>query len=345
MVTEIHFNGMKHYDFDRCCKLTSTRRKYTVTVHGEYLTYQGPAVPCQLRAGHERTVRDCEPYSFGIRFGFRDPELHPRDVNSDEVFADVINYPLKPEQDLRRSLQTAESMRHPAKANIFMMEDIWRYVSLPGQLIIDPFGGTGTTGIAAREDRNVLLLELEDPFILIQADNASKLHNLYGKTFTSIQGDNRKTLMSFGEGQIDHIMGSPPYAGAMTRKSLQDSSAESDKALTGNMMVGEYTASSDNLGIADKFQYNMRMTRLYEAAFNALKPGGTMTVILADITRKGKRVPLSRWLYTTCQRIGFQPLVHFRRYMSGTAYKAVHKARGLYVVEDEDIVVWRKPNQ
>ncbi len=339
MVVEQNYSHMMLASYDRCGKLTSTRRKFTVTVHGEYPTYQRPSVPCALSSGHSE---DCQPYHFGDRFEFRNPEDHPRDVNSSEVFADVIDYPLRPEQKLRGELQTRESMRHPAKANIFMMEDIWRYVSLPDQLIVDYFGGTGTTGIAERENRKVILLELEDPFFKIEKENAMKLQKLYGRTFISIQGDNRKILLTMPN-SIDHIMGSPPYAGAMTRKAITADSAESDKALTGNMMVGEYTASPDNLGIANKFQYNMKMTRLYEAAYGALKPGGTMTTIMGDITREGKRVSLSRWVYTTCMRIGFQPLMHFRRYMSGTAYKSVHKARGLYVVEDEDIIIFRKP--
>ena len=339
MVTEIRYGGMSSYELERCGVLTPTRRKYTVTVHGEYPTYQGSSVPCDLLADNEHKHT---PYHFGYRFDFRDPELHPRDVGSNEVFADVINYPLGQEQALRRQLQTADSMRHPAKANIFMMEDLWRYVSLPGETIVDFFGGTGTTGIAVRENRNVILIELETPFVALSSDNNKKLNDLYGKSFVIIQGDNKKVLLGM-KNQIDHIMGSPPYAGAMTRKAITEDSAESDKQLTGNMMVGEYTASPDNLGISNKFMYNQRMTRLYQASFDALKPGGTMTVILADITRDGKRVPLSRWLYTTCGRIGFQLLMHFRRYMPGTSFKAVHKSRGLYVVQDEDIVLWRKP--
>ena len=336
---EPDFSGMTEHGYARCGKLTSTGKSYTVTVHGDYPTYQGPAVPCALVSTHED---ECRSYWIGFRSGFRDPELHPRDVDSEEVFADVIDYPLRPEQELRRQLQTKDSMRHPAKANIFMVEDLWRYVSLPGQLIVDFFGGTGTTGIAVRENRKVLLIELETPFIAIESDNNKILHRLYDKEFFIVQGDNRRILL--GMKDIDHIIGSPPYAGAMTRKAITEDSAESDKALTGNMMVGEYTASPENLGIANKFMYNQRMTRLYQASYDALKPGGTMTVILADVTRDGKRVPLSRWLYTTCGRIGFQLLMHFRRYMPGTSYKAVHAARGIYVVTDEDIVIWRKPD-
>ena len=335
---EPDFMGMDKHGYARCGKLTSTGRKYTVTVHGDYPTYQGPAVPCALVSTHKD---ECKPYWVGFRSGYRNPEDHPRDVDSDEVFADVIDYPLRPEQNLRRQLQSEESMRHPAKANIYMMEDIWRYVSLPGEVIVDFFGGTGTTGIATREGREVILIELEHPFTKIQDRNNEILQRLYKKGFVTIKGDNRKILLSMKN--IDHIMGSPPYAGAMTRKAITEESSESDKQLTGNMMVGEYTASPENLGIANKFQYNMRMTRLYEAAFNALRPGGTMTTIMGDITRNGKRVALSRWVYTTCQRIGFEVLMHFRRYMPGTSYKAVHKARGLYVVNDEDIIIFRKP--
>ncbi|KKL77964.1 hypothetical protein LCGC14_2029680, partial [marine sediment metagenome] len=204
MVMESNYSHMMLAPYIRCGKLTGTRRSYTVTVHGDYPTFQGAAVPCVQRAGHDTSepfvskVRDdpiCRPYLFGGRFSIRDPELHPRDVDNKEVFADVIDYPLRPEQALRRQLQTPDSMRHPAKANIFMMEDIWRYVSLPGQLIVDFFGGTGTTGIAVRENRKVLLIESETPFIAIESDNNKILHRLYGKEFFIVQGDNRRILL------------------------------------------------------------------------------------------------------------------------------------------------------
>lgn len=347
MVRELRFSDMNFEVRTRCGKLTPVLHNSTITVHGEYPVFKGPSVPCDMVADiHHK----CRPYHFGFRYGSREPQDHPRDEyeNTDpdmmEFFADVIDYPLRPEQKLRGMLQTKESMRHPAKANIYMMEDIWRYVSLPGDLIVDYFGGIGTTGIAVREGRSVLLLELEKPYVTIERDNNKKIHELYNQSFTIMQGDNRKTLLSFGDGQIDHIMGSPPYAGAMTRKAITEDSSESDKQLTGNMMVGEYTASVENLGIANKFQYNMRMTKLYEASFAALKPGGTMTSIMADITRDGTRTSLSRWVYTTCMRTGFEVLAHFRRYMPGTSYKAVHKSRGLYVVQDEDIIIFRKPS-
>ncbi|MHB8236200.1 MAG: DNA-methyltransferase [Acidithiobacillus ferrivorans] len=49
---------------------------------------------------------------------------------------------------------------HPAKKPVRLMEALIDLVTIPGQLVIDPFAGSGTTGVAASKlDRKFILME------------------------------------------------------------------------------------------------------------------------------------------------------------------------------------------
>ena len=78
----------------------------------------------------------------------------------------------------RRELFHPDSMKHMAKANINMVEAVYRYVSKPDDVIMDIMAGTGTLMLAATEGRQVLLIELQPDFQDIIALNIDKLRQI-----------------------------------------------------------------------------------------------------------------------------------------------------------------------
>ena len=49
---------------------------------------------------------------------------------------------------------------HPAQKPVRLMEALIDLVTIPGQTVIDPFAGSGTTGVAANKlGRNFILME------------------------------------------------------------------------------------------------------------------------------------------------------------------------------------------
>ena len=78
-------------------------------------------------------------------------------------------YPLDPEtgwikfpvdQKWRHEIFPDEVFKHPAKANMYLIDALVDHLTKPGESIIDPFGGTGTLMIAALKGRKVTLIEL-----------------------------------------------------------------------------------------------------------------------------------------------------------------------------------------
>jgi DNA modification methylase len=62
-------------------------------------------------------------------------------------------------------IQPANSPKHPAVFPLVLAENIIRYYSFVGDVVLDPFAGIGTVGIAAqRLDRKFILIEKESKY-------------------------------------------------------------------------------------------------------------------------------------------------------------------------------------
>lgn len=120
-----------------------------------------------------------------------------------------------------KGLITRESFAHPAKMARSLCERIFDHGQArgywkPGDLIVDPFGGIGTTGIVgAYRGYQVISVELEPKFIeLHQANierNRAKWERLGLPVPLIVQGDSRK-LRDHVDDAVGAVM-SPPFAG------------------------------------------------------------------------------------------------------------------------------------
>lgn len=126
---------------------------------------------------------------------------------------------------LRRALFTPESVRHPAKGHLELFRDLFRRYTLPGQWVVDPFGGIGGSLVGTVLGRNVVLHELEPPFVDLARGNWAKLRAYAdarrGEYLPGVplgqavilQGDSRRLPFPDGDG-ADCAVTSPPF-GAM----------------------------------------------------------------------------------------------------------------------------------
>lgn len=122
---------------------------------------------------------------------------------------------------LRRRLFIPEAMAHPAKMAALLCVDLFRRYTLPGQTVLDPFGGIGTTlvGITLLGPRNVILHELEPRFVaLAQASldhvRGSILPGLPLGEAVVLQGDSRH--LPLPDGECAGVVRSPPYSNAIS---------------------------------------------------------------------------------------------------------------------------------
>jgi DNA modification methylase len=250
------------------------------------------------------------------------------------------------DQAARSELFVKEVNLHPAKANLWMLEEIVKYVSEPGETVMDIMSGTGSLMIAALMGRNVVCIELEPVFMKIQLDSREKILSYDGELFrygssvgsiTNLFGDCREYLPL----PVDHIIFSPPYSSVLDRRHK----AKSSRELAGAAVEGYEIYSTDrpeNLGALNDFKYTLEMEKIYKLCLQSVRPGGTMTVIIQDIMRQGKRKELSEAAWRSCIKAGWQHEGWYKRWQQGTAFKAIWRSKGFEVVDDEDIIIFRR---
>ena len=228
---------------------------------------------------------------------------------------------------------------HPAKANVYLVQACVEYVSEVGDTVMDIMAGTGTIMTAALIGRMVVMIEIEEKFqSLIERHMADLERYEPGITVAMnlLPGDCAKVLPL--PGLADHVIFSPPYAGIYKKKNLDKFSADT----LGDGIV-DYSESPDNVGNLNEFLYHQKMRKIYEKVYSTLPSNGTLTIIIKDHMDSGERVYLGKRAHEDCLGLGFVEHAWFKWRPPGSAYLAVHRSHGLEVVDDEDIIIVRKP--
>lgn len=236
---------------------------------------------------------------------------------------------------LRRQLFVPEVMEHPAKANVYLIQEIVRYTSKPGDRVMDVNAGTGTIMVACQMDRRVTMIELSQLYSGWILASAEKMGLEQGPDYWLFTGDCRSILPL-----PDHqaIIFSPPYAGTF-------------KQQVGQKLRGEYQHLFDqyqagekgNLGELNPFYYNIEMGKVYQKCYDSLVPGGILTLIIKDAYLGNKLEQLGYRHIQFMMQQGFEMWQWEQWESPGTQFRADHKAKGHRTVDYEHIIMMRKP--
>ncbi|MBA7490023.1 hypothetical protein ES702_00557 [subsurface metagenome] len=114
---------------------------------------------------------------------------------------------------------TEESVAHPAKMNLNLLRWILKTYTKPGEIVLDPMAGTGSTIVLARlMGRHGVAVEYEPRFCEMIRENIGLTERQATLTpkgsLTCIQGDARE--LSKLRGESDTIVTSPPYGEAQS---------------------------------------------------------------------------------------------------------------------------------
>lgn len=248
------------------------------------------------------------------------------------------------DSEYRKGMFPEEVNKHPAKANVYLVQSIIEYVSEEGQLLLDIMSGTGTLMVGALIGREVICVEISEMFHNLQQQALYKLEEIAPGISEHIMLINLPCQRYLPIPDLaDHIIFSPPYAGIM--KVGQKPGRLQEEFLGAE--AHEYSADPLNIGLMNDFIWTQEMERIYAKCLITLKPSGTITLITKDHYEKQKddtrkRIPLSQATRDACIRAGFIDHSWFKWDAPGSAFTNIYRSRGWEVVEDEDIIVMQK---
>ena len=250
---------------------------------------------------------------------------------------DWVRFPS--DSDYRKKMFPPEVNKHPAKANVFLVQSIIEYVSEPGDMLMDIMAGSGTIMVGTLIGRDVICVEISDKFHNIQKVALEYLEKIAPGSADHISLVNMPCQVYLPIPNLaNHIIFSPQYAGIMKTKGTDSWNVDT------GYDFAEYSKSPLNLGTMSEFLWMKEMEKVYKKCYNTLTTPGSMTLIIKDHMCQGERVQLTNRAIQSCVDVGFSynPSEHFKWAAPGMPYTSARRAKGIEVVDDEDIVVLRK---
>lgn len=243
----------------------------------------------------------------------------------------------------RRELFPDAVFDHPAKANMYLVEELVKYLTEPGDTVLDPFGGTGTLLLGLQMDRNVVLIDVEEQYIRIMQETIKDWRGRglipEGRKVYVFLGDSRQVIKALPF-LVDAVIFSPPYANILsTGRDVREGERLTVEAF---QAYGGKSASSLNLGRLNPFLFERSMKTVYEALYRRMVDGGRIAVLTKDAMRGGKRLFISDGTIRQTQRAGFVLDNWFKWKQPLSSYRAPATAKGLVTVDEEDILIFRK---
>jgi len=126
------------------------------------------------------------------------------------------------------------------------------------------------------------------------------------------------------------------------RKVRKQKEGADDYLVEQDRQMMEYSKHPRNLSKLNTFLYNQTMERIYKLCWQSILPGGTLTIIIKDRIENGERVYLSKWVDKVCRGIGFTLFGWFKWKAPGSGFTNIARSQGRLVVDDEDIILYRK---
>ena len=200
---------------------------------------------------------------------------------------------------------------HPGKMLPELARRIVTEYSTPGQFVLDPLAGIGTTVVeAALLDRRAAGVELEDRWTSLAKENLDHMLPGSRRRLAEVRsGDARCLPEILGDltGTVDLIVTSPPYgcdAGVIDKPAW----------LAGGRLCPadtlNYSADRANLGHARGTAYETAMAEVYAACHAVLRPGGRLVVVTKNTRRKGRTLDLAGLTVALATAAGFSYLGH-----------------------------------
>ena len=166
--------------------------------------------------------------------------------------------------------------------------------------------------------------------------------NIAGSTFGDGYSRDPNNIGQLPYGQIDKIVTSPPYEGAMDGGSRHTKGGipERDKKMK---RLGSYdTTNEANIG---KETYLEAMLQVYQQCFKVLKPQGLMILVTKNFIRDKQIVRLDTDTIKLCGQAGFTYLErHYRKLSAQSFWRTIYHQKYPEVekIEHEDVLVFSK---
>ncbi len=194
---------------------------------------------------------------------------------------------------------------HPATFPISLAKKIIELFSHEGELILDPFVGSGTTLLAAKDiNRNAVGFDLKKEYIDLCTKRLAQASLLGQAKQIPIQDDARYIPEYLEPETVKLIWTSPPYANLLNRIRKNKSRRVRNNDQLGK--VEQYSQDPRDLGTMSLDEYTNTMGDIYESLLPLLRPKGHCVINVPDMWWENERITIHVALVEELRRRGYE---------------------------------------
>ena len=194
---------------------------------------------------------------------------------------------------------------HPATFPISLTKRVIELFTHEGELILDPFVGSGTSLVAASDTgRNAVGFDLHPNYVdlcyqrLIQGSLLSDSKQL------PVQDDARCIAQYFDPETVSLIWTSPPYANLLNRERKNKSRRFRKTEQLGK--VEQYSQDIRDLGTMPLEEYTCTMGDIFESLLPLLRPKAHCVINVPDMWWENERITIHVSLIEELRRRGYE---------------------------------------
>jgi len=241
----------------------------------------------KLNIGYERTC-DCKPSHINC--------MTAKEWLKSQLGVWQFNYEAR---DIR------DKNIHPATFPISLAKKIIELFTHEGELVLDPFVGSGTTLVAARDvNRNAVGFDLQKHYIDLCRQRLAQSTFLGEAKQIAVQDDARLIQEYFEVETISLVFTSPPYANLLDRARQNKSRRFRKTEQLGK--VEQYSQDPRDLGTMELGEYTTSMGEIFESLLPFLRPKAHCVINVPDMWWENQRITIHVSLIEELRKRGYE---------------------------------------
>ena len=191
---------------------------------------------------------------------------------------------------------------HPATFPISLARKVIELFTHEGELVLDPFVGSGTTLVAAQDaNRNGIGFDLQESYIRLSGE---RLGFVAESSQVAVQDDARAIPYYLDSDSVGLILTSPPYSNLLNRKRRNKSRRERDNGQLGE--IEQYSQDARDLGTMPLEEYSNTLGDIYAGLLPLLRPGGHCVINVPDMWWDNERITIHLSVIEALRRVGYE---------------------------------------
>ncbi|GAB4506014.1 MAG: DNA methyltransferase [Anaerolineales bacterium] len=197
---------------------------------------------------------------------------------------------------------------HPAVFPIALAKKVIELFTHEGELVVDPFVGSGTTLVAAQDlNRNALGFDLQRQYVDLCAQRLSVNANLFSQAQQVAIQDDALYIDHYLEPEtVSLIWTSPPYANLLNRRRKNKSRRGDERRNEQFGKIEQYSQDPRDLGTMPLERYQTAMGDIFERLLPLLRPKAHCVINVPDMWWEDERITIHVALIEELRRRGYE---------------------------------------